>query len=161
MIEYSSNLVIVWMVFEVYLHFAIYWYDYNFFINIVFNHLISISKWDFFLQSYSLGFELLYSKYYLQKNVSILACRSSNTCSFVTTIFDHCNVLSPKKGLITFITSSRIFLCKRQIFASIKSNISGLVESSNNNWNSISILKVMAIVNASNNNQWPLLWFIT
>jgi hypothetical protein len=30
------------MVFEVYLHFAIYRYDYNSFINILFNHLISI-----------------------------------------------------------------------------------------------------------------------
>jgi len=58
------------MVFEVYFHFAIYWYEYNFFINIFFNHLISISKWDVFWQSYSLGFELPYSKYYLQRIVS-------------------------------------------------------------------------------------------
>jgi hypothetical protein len=62
-----SNLVIFWMVFEVYLHFVVYWYNYNFFINIFFNHLILILKWDFFLQYYSLGFELPYSKltYYL------------------------------------------------------------------------------------------------
>jgi hypothetical protein len=32
---------------------------------------------------------------------------------FVTTIFDHYNVLSLEKGLITFITTSCIFLCKR------------------------------------------------
>jgi len=34
--------------FEVYLHFVVYQYDYNFVINIFFNHLISISKWDVF-----------------------------------------------------------------------------------------------------------------
>jgi hypothetical protein len=70
----SSSLVILWMVFEIYLPFAVYHDDYNFFINIIFNHLISISKWDFFLQSYSLGFELPYSKYHLQKTLLILAC---------------------------------------------------------------------------------------
>jgi hypothetical protein len=69
----SSNLVIVWMVFKVYFHFAIYWYNYNFFNNTFFNHLISISKWNFLWQFYSLGFELPYSKYYLQKTISILA----------------------------------------------------------------------------------------
>jgi hypothetical protein len=41
----SSSLVIVWMVFEVYLHFAVYHDDYKIFINIISNHLISISKW--------------------------------------------------------------------------------------------------------------------
>ncbi len=56
-----------------------------------------------------------------------------------------------KKGLITFITSSRIFLCKRQIVASNKSNISGPTKSSNS-WASISIIRVMAIVKASDNN---------
>jgi hypothetical protein len=61
----SSSLVIIWMVLKIHLRFVVYWYDYNFFINIFFNHLISISKWDFFLQSYSLGFELPYSKHYL------------------------------------------------------------------------------------------------
>jgi hypothetical protein len=44
----SSSLVIIWMVFEVYLHFVVYGYDYKFFINIFFILLISISKWDFF-----------------------------------------------------------------------------------------------------------------
>jgi hypothetical protein len=56
------------MVLEVYLQFAVYCDDYKIFANILFNHLISISKWDFSLQYYSLGFELLYSKYHLQKN---------------------------------------------------------------------------------------------
>jgi len=32
----------------VYLHFAVYHDDYNFFINILFNNLISISKWELF-----------------------------------------------------------------------------------------------------------------
>ncbi len=64
----SSSLIIVWMVLEVYLQFAVYCDDYKIFTNILFNHLISISKWDFSLQYYSLGFELLYSKYHLQKN---------------------------------------------------------------------------------------------
>jgi hypothetical protein len=46
----SSHLVIVWMVFEVYLHFAIYCDNYNFLMmNIFFKHLLSISKWVFFL----------------------------------------------------------------------------------------------------------------
>jgi hypothetical protein len=44
----SSNLLIVWMVFEIYLHFVVYRYNYIFFTNILFNHLISTSKWDFF-----------------------------------------------------------------------------------------------------------------
>jgi hypothetical protein len=44
----SSNLLIIWMVFEIYLHFVVYRYNYIFFTNILFNHLISISKWDFF-----------------------------------------------------------------------------------------------------------------
>jgi hypothetical protein len=48
----SSNFLIVWMVFEIYLHFAKYWYNYKFFINIFFNHLISTSKWDFFYNSF-------------------------------------------------------------------------------------------------------------
>jgi hypothetical protein len=42
----------------VYLHCAIYRDGYNFFINIFFNHLISISKWEFFLEFFFLGFEL-------------------------------------------------------------------------------------------------------
>jgi len=48
MIEYFIKFGNHWMIFEVYLHFAVYWYNYNFFINILFNYLISISKWDFF-----------------------------------------------------------------------------------------------------------------
>jgi hypothetical protein len=67
----SLSLVIIWMVFKVYFHFVLYWWDYIFFT--FFNHLISISNWDFFLQSYYLGFELPYSNYYLQKIISILA----------------------------------------------------------------------------------------
>jgi hypothetical protein len=42
-------------------------------------------------------------------------------------------------------------LCKRQIVASNKSNISGPTKSSNS-WASISIIRVMAIVKASDNN---------
>jgi hypothetical protein len=64
----SSNLLIVWMVFEIYLHFVVYWYNFIFFTNILFNHLIFNFKVGFFLQSFSLGFEILD----LQKNVSIL-----------------------------------------------------------------------------------------
>jgi hypothetical protein len=47
----SSSLVIIWIVLKVYLHFVIYCDDYNFLTNIYFDHLISISKWDLFLQS--------------------------------------------------------------------------------------------------------------
>ncbi len=66
---------------------------------------------------------------------------------------------NPQKGLITFVTSNRIFLCRRQIFVSNKSNISSPIEISNN-WASISMVRVMDIVKAFDNNQWPLLWFI-
>ncbi len=45
----SSSLIIIWMIFEICLHFVIYCDNYFFFINILFNHLMSISKWDFFL----------------------------------------------------------------------------------------------------------------
>jgi hypothetical protein len=48
MIEHSIKFDNHLMVFKVYVHFAIYCDDYNFFTNIYFNHLISISKWDFF-----------------------------------------------------------------------------------------------------------------
>jgi hypothetical protein len=63
----SSSLVITWIVFEVYLHFAIYRYDYNFFIYIIFNHLISISKVRFFLTIlffgfWSTSFQVLFAK---------------------------------------------------------------------------------------------------
>jgi hypothetical protein len=57
----SSSLVIIWIVLKVYLHFVIYSNDYKIFTYIYINHSISISKWDFFLQSCSLGFELLIS----------------------------------------------------------------------------------------------------
>lgn len=67
-----SSLLIIWIVFKVYLHFVIYCDDYNFLINIYFNNLKSISKWDLFLQSSYLGFELPYSKYYLHKTFLIL-----------------------------------------------------------------------------------------
>jgi hypothetical protein len=59
------------MVVEIYLHFAIYWDDYKIFTNIYYNHLISIQS-GILLQSYSLGFELPYSKYHLQKNLLVL-----------------------------------------------------------------------------------------
>jgi len=66
----SSNLAIIWMVFEIYLHFIIYHDDYNFFTTILFNNLISISKVDFFT-IYSLGFELPYCKYGYKKTLLI------------------------------------------------------------------------------------------
>jgi hypothetical protein len=47
----SSSLVVIWMVFIVYLHFAIYHDNSNFLTYKLFSHLISISKWDFFGQS--------------------------------------------------------------------------------------------------------------
>ncbi len=63
----SSSLIIFWMVFEVYLHFAIYRYDYNFFINIFFNHLILISKWFsfctiLFFEFWPTLFQVLFAK---------------------------------------------------------------------------------------------------
>ncbi len=52
----STSLVVVWMVFGVYLHFVVYWYDNNFFMNVLFNHLISISKQFFLFTILFLGF---------------------------------------------------------------------------------------------------------
>jgi hypothetical protein len=65
----SSNLVIIWIVFEVYFHFGVCCDNYRFFTTVFSNCLISISKWDFFWQFYFLGFELFYFKYHLQKNL--------------------------------------------------------------------------------------------
>jgi len=65
-----------------------------------------------------------------------------------------------KKGLNTFITSTRVLLCRRRILTSNRSNISGPLKSCNNAI-CILIVMVMAIVKTSDNNQWPLLWFIT
>jgi hypothetical protein len=69
----SSNLLIVWMIFE---YICILQYIrtiYIFFNNIFFNHLISTSKWDFFY-NFFFGFEIHCSKYYLQKIILILIC---------------------------------------------------------------------------------------
>jgi hypothetical protein len=50
-----------------YLLFVVYHDKYNFLTNILFNYLISISKWNFRLLFYFLGLELSCSKYQLQK----------------------------------------------------------------------------------------------
>jgi len=60
----SLGLVIIWMVFEVYLHFAIYQYNYNFSLISFLSFNINFKK-GFFLQSYYFGFGLPYSKHYL------------------------------------------------------------------------------------------------
>jgi hypothetical protein len=64
MIEYQIK-VIVWMVFKIYLHFVVYWYDYNFFTNNYFS-LISISKWKFltilFFGFWTTLFQVLFAK---------------------------------------------------------------------------------------------------
>jgi len=59
------------MVFEIY--FVVYWYNYNFFINTFFDQFISISKWEFFGQFYSLGFELvtLFQLLFVKNNFNI------------------------------------------------------------------------------------------
>jgi hypothetical protein len=64
----STSLVIVWMVFGVYLHFVVYWYDYIFFMNIYFNHLISISKQIFLFTILFLGFWTTLFQVQLAKN---------------------------------------------------------------------------------------------
>jgi hypothetical protein len=61
-----------------------------------------------------------------------------------------------KKGWITSITFNYIFLCRRRISTSNGSEILSQVESSNN-VTSISIVRVMDVVKAFDNNQWPLL----
>jgi hypothetical protein len=65
-----------------------------------------------------------------------------------------------KKGLITFITSTCILLCKRRFLTSNKLDILGPLQSYNGAI-CISIVRVMVIVKTFDNNQWPLLWFIT
>ncbi len=67
----SSNLVIIWMVFEIYLHFVIYHDDYNFFTIILFNNLILISKVEFFYNLF-FGFWTTLLQVWLQKNLLIL-----------------------------------------------------------------------------------------
>jgi hypothetical protein len=65
-----------------------------------------------------------------------------------------------KKGLITFITPSHIFLCKIKIYASKRLKSSDRLDTSNNS-TSMFIVKVIAIVKVFDNNQWPLDWFST
>ncbi len=60
-----------------------------------------------------------------------------------------------KKCLIAFIISNHIFMCKRKILASNGSKISNLLESCNSS-TSMFIIIVVTIVNAFDNNQWPL-----
>jgi hypothetical protein len=55
----SSNLSIIWIVFKIYFHFAVYWYNYRIFINTLFNHLVSTSKWDFFYNLFLWVFKYL------------------------------------------------------------------------------------------------------
>jgi hypothetical protein len=68
----SSNLLIVWMIFEIYLHFAICRYNYISFINILFNHLISTSKLDiftiFFFGFWNTLFQVLFTKNHFNIN---------------------------------------------------------------------------------------------
>jgi hypothetical protein len=65
-----------------------------------------------------------------------------------------------KKGLITFLTPSHIFLCNIKIYASKGSKSSyGLAIS--NNSTSMFIVKVITIVKVFDDNQWPLDWFST
>ncbi len=95
----SSNLLIVWIIFEVYLHFAIYWYNYIFFINILFNHLISASKWDFliifFFGFWNTLFQVLFTKRYFNINLVEVQKHVVSKIVFVIIIFDHHNVFSP------------------------------------------------------------------
>jgi hypothetical protein len=70
----SSSLVIVWMVFYVYFHFTVYWYNYNFFTNIFFNHLISNFKVGFVFTILFFGFWItLFQVLFAKKTVSISA----------------------------------------------------------------------------------------
>jgi hypothetical protein len=61
------------MIFKKHLHFAIYHDDYNFFINILFNHLISISKWELFRKSFFLVLNYLILSTICKKPFLILA----------------------------------------------------------------------------------------
>jgi hypothetical protein len=65
-----------------------------------------------------------------------------------------------KKGLITFITPSHIFLCKIKIYASKRSKNLDMLDISNNS-TSMFIIKVIVIVKVFDNNQWPLDWIST
>jgi len=99
MIEYFIKFVYHLNGFWKYLHFAIYWYNYKIFTNKIFNHLISISKWDFF---YNFFFGVL--KYFVPSNiyknnfnVNLVEVQKHvvSKVIFVTIIFDHRNVFSP------------------------------------------------------------------
>jgi hypothetical protein len=63
-----------------------------------------------------------------------------------------------KNGLITFITSYHIFLCKMKISTSNGSKVSSLLEN-HTIATSMSIMSVIVVVKAFDNNQWPLYWF--
>jgi hypothetical protein len=63
------NYIVLGVVFKNIFSFcSIYRDDYNFFINILVNHLISISKWELVFESYFFDFELPYSKVPFVKN---------------------------------------------------------------------------------------------
>jgi hypothetical protein len=90
----SSNLLIVWMILKIYLHFAIYQYNYIFF-----NHLISTSKWDLFYNFFFGFWNTLFQVLFIRKcfNINLVEVQKHvvSKLVFVTIIFDHCNVFSP------------------------------------------------------------------
>jgi hypothetical protein len=64
------------MDFEVYLHFAVVYHDdYNFLIDIFFNHLIPISKWEFFFTILFFGFRTTF--------IPITICKKTFNISLV------------------------------------------------------------------------------
>ncbi len=95
----SSNVVIIWIILIIYLHFVVY-YNMYFFTNILFNHLISIKKCNFFWQLHYLVVELPYFEYNLWKPLLILVWWKLKITQFLKTIvvrtcFGHHNTLSP------------------------------------------------------------------
>ncbi len=100
MIEYFIKFVNRLSDFWIYLHFAIYWYNYIIFINIIFNHLISTSKLDFFLTNsffwfWNTLFQVLFTEKKFNFNLVEVQKHVVSKVVFVTIIFYHYNVFSP------------------------------------------------------------------
>ncbi len=112
MIKYFIKFVNHLNDFWIYLHFAIYRYNYIFFSNIFFNHLISISKWDFFWHIFfwfwNTLFQVLFTKNDFNINLVDVQKHVVSKVVFMTIIFCHCNVFFTLIKILIFFEKIKV-----------------------------------------------------
>ncbi len=89
-----------------------------------------------------------------------LQCGSNMIAIMLWTYSASKDFKKSKKGFITFIISSHIFLCRRHIYVSKGFKTLNRLDNCNN-LVSIFTIKVTHVVKVLNSNQWPLDWFNT